>query len=82
MYTADAVDEELDAMARNPVDPAEREVLQEELRVMTQLLQKLTELEARRRSYMHGRSRRSNARNASASGARQTSSSNPPAPSV
>jgi len=56
-------------MARNPVDPAEREVLQKELKVMTQLLQMLTDLEARRRSYSQARSRLGSNMNAAKNGA-------------
>jgi len=81
MYTADAVDEELDAMVRIPVDPAEQEVLHKELKLMAKLLEKLTYLEARRRSYVDSRSRRTNM-NASTNGAGQTSTSNPSVPSV
>ena len=78
MCTADAVDEELDAMIRTPVDPAERDVLQKELRLMTQLLENLTHyLETRRRPYSHARVRRANNMNASTSGAHQPSSSVP-----
>ena len=82
MYTANAVDDELDAMVQTPVDPAEREVLQRELKVMAKLLKKLTDLEARRRSYLRSRSHRANNMDASTSGARQTPTSNPPAPSA
>ena len=82
MYTADAVDEELDAMARTTVDPAEREVLKKELKVMAKLLDKLTYLEAHRRSYLHSQSRRTNNMNASASGTHQTSPSVPPSQSA
>jgi len=72
MYTADAVDEELDAMVQTLVDPAEREVLHRELKLMTKLLEKLTNLEARRRSYLHSRSSR-----VSTSGSHESSSSVP-----
>ena len=77
MYTADAVDEELNAMAQTPVDPAEQEVLQKDLKTMSKLFDKLTNLEARRRSYINSRSAGTNNMGASASGARQTSSSVP-----
>ena len=80
MYTADAVDEELDAMAKTPVDPAEGEVLRKEFKVMTKLLKKLADLEARRRSYLHSRSRRANDMNAPTGGAHHPSSSVPPPP--
>jgi len=71
--TADAVDEELDTMIRTPADPAERDVLQKELKLMMQLLEKLTHyLETRRR-----RVRRANNMNASTSGVHQPSSSVP-----
>ena len=56
MYTADAVDEELNAMAQTPGDPAEQEVSQKELKTMSKLFDKLTNLEARRRSYINSRS--------------------------
>ena len=82
MYTANAVDDELDAMVQTPVDPAEQEVLQRELKLLAKLLEKLTGLEARRRSYLHSRARRANNMDAPTSGAHQTSSSNPPAPSA
>jgi len=81
MYAADAVDEEIDAMAVAPVDPAEREVVQKELNVMTKLLEKLTYLKARRRAYSHGRSRGINDMNVSMS-AHHPSSSIPSAPSA
>ena len=77
MYTADAVDEELDAMANTPVDPAEREVLRKELKVIEKLLKKLTYLEARRRSYLCSQSRHTDNMNAPASGAHHTSSALP-----
>jgi hypothetical protein len=80
MYTANAVNDELDAMVQTPVDLAEREVLQRELKLMVELLKKLTDLEARRRSYLQSRSRRAKNMDSATSGARQTSSSNPPAP--
>jgi BMFP domain-containing protein YqiC len=73
MYTMDAVDDGLDAMLRTPVDPAKHEVLQKELELMAELLEELTDLEARRRVYLHSRSRRANNINAPTSGARQTS---------
>ena len=79
MYTADAVDEALDAMARTPVDPAEREIPRKELKVIGKLLDKLTYLEARRRSYLHSQSRRTNNMNASPGGSRKTPPSVPPA---
>ena len=81
MYTANAAGDELDAMVQTPVDHAERDVLQKELKLMTKLLEKLTYPEARRCSYLHSRSRQANNMNVPASGARQTSSY-PPAPSV
>ena len=74
MYTANAVDDELDAMVRTPVDPAERDVLEKELELMVKLLEKLTDLEARRRSYLRSRSRRATNTNTPTSGAQQPSS--------
>jgi len=83
MCTADAVDEELDTMIRTPADPAERDVLQKELKLMMQLLEKLTHyLETRRRPYSHARVRRANNMNASTSGVHQPSSSIPPSQSA
>ena len=81
-YAADAVDEELDAMIQTPVDPAEWEVLQKELKLMAKLLDKLTYLETRCRSYLQPRSRRPDEMNPSTGGAGQTSPSNPPGPSA
>ena len=52
VYATDAVEEELDAMAQTPVGPAGREVLHKELKSLTKLLEKLTDLEARRLSHM------------------------------
>ena len=82
MYTANAVDDELDAMVRTPVDPAEQEVLNKELKLMTKLLEKLTHLEARRRGYSHARSSRTNDMNGPTGGAHHTSSSFLPPPSA
>ena len=71
MYTATAVDEELDAMAGTPGCPPEREVLQEELKIMTMLLEKLTDLR-----------RANNDMNESADDAHHPPSSIPLAPSA
>ena len=82
MYTANAVDDELDAMVRTPVDPAEQEVLNKELKVLTELLEKLTHLEARRRGYSQVGSRQTNDINAPIGGPHHPSSSVPPPPSA
>ena len=82
MYTANAVDDELDATTQTPVDPVERDALQKELELIAELLEKLTYLKARRQSYLHSRSRQANNTNGPASAMRQTSSSHPPAPSA
>ena len=81
MYTANAVDDELDAMVRTPVDPAEQEVLNKELKLLTKLLEKLTNLEARRRGYSQAQSRQTNDINAPTGAAHHPSSSVPPPPS-
>ena len=73
----DAVEEELDPMAQTPVGPAEREVLHKELKSLTKLLEKLTDLEAHRLS--HSRSRRTHtAAGSTGGGAHHPSSPVPP----
>ena len=60
-------------MVRTPVDPAEQEVLNKELWLMAELLEKLTDLKARRRA-----SRRTNNMNVPRGNAYDPSSSVPP----
>ena len=65
MYTADAIDEEL--VPGTPVDPAEQEALRGVLETVSELLDNLAYLVARRRSYINSRAAGTNNTDASAS---------------